>query len=72
MAHRVTWSKTAASIKMLHGLENLQQVSKLYRYDALNQLSYLTQDVKNIHSVVYHKDKLFTMLDYPRNFGNVT
>ena len=21
MAHRVTWSKTAASIKMLHGLE---------------------------------------------------
>ena len=72
MAHRVTWSKTAASIKMLHGLENLQQVSKLYRYDALNQLSYLTQDMKNIHSVVHHKDKLFTMLDYPRNFGNVT
>ena len=28
--------------------------------------------VKNIHSIVHHKDKLFTVLDYPRNFGNVT
>ena len=31
----------------------------------------MTLDVKNVHSVVHHKAKLFTVLDYPRNFGNV-
>ena len=71
MAHRVTWSKTAASIECLTTLKKLQQVSALYQYDPLNLLSYMTLDVKNIHSVVNHKDKLFTGLDYPRNFGNV-
>ena len=71
MARRVTWSKTAASIECLTTLKNLQQISALYRYDPLNLLSYMTLDVKNIHSVVHHKDKLFTGLDYPRNFGNV-
>ena len=71
MAHRATWSKTAASIECLTTLKNLQQISALYRYDPLNLLSYMTLDVKNIHSVVHHKDKLFTGLDYPRNFGNV-
>ena len=30
----------------------------------------MSLDKKNIHSVVHHKDKLFTALDYPRNFGN--
>ena len=30
----------------------------------------MTLDVKNVHSVVHHKAKLFTVLDYPRNFGN--
>ena len=29
----------------------------------------MTLDVKNIHLVVHHKDKLFTVLDCPRNFG---
>ena len=71
MAHRATWSKTAASIECLTTLKNLQQVSALYRYDPLNLLSYMTLDVENIYSVVNHKDKLFTGLDYPRNFGNV-
>ena len=66
------WDWLLRQLKCLMASKNLQQVSKLHRYDALNQLSYLTQDVKNIHSVVHHKDKLFTMLDYPRNFGNVT
>ena len=62
MAHRVTWSKTVTSIEMLEksALKNLQQVSELYRYDALSLLSYMTLDVKNIQSVVHHKDKLFT------------
>ena len=31
----------------------------------------MTLDVKNSYSVVRHKDKLFTVLDYPRNLGNV-
>ena len=30
----------------------------------------MTPDVKNIYSVVHHKDKLLTVLDYPRNSGN--
>ena len=33
-------------------------------------LSCMTLDVKNIHSVVHHKDKLFTVLNYQRNFWN--
>ena len=59
--------------KFLMALKNFQQVSELYRYESLNLLNYMTLDVKNIHSVVprHHKDKLFTVLDYPRNFGNV-
>ena len=52
-------------------MKNLQQASELYWYDVLNLLSYTTLDVKNIHSVVQHKDKLFMVLDYTRNFGNV-
>ena len=35
-------------------------------------LSCITLDVKNSHSVVHHKDKLFTVLNYQRNFGNAT
>ena len=41
-------SKTAASVEMLNGLENLQQVSELYLYDALNLLSCITLDVKTL------------------------
>ena len=37
-------SKTVASVEMLNGLENLQQVSELYLYDALNLLSCMTLD----------------------------
>ena len=33
-------------------------------------LGWTTLDVKNIHLVVHHKDKLFKVWDYPRNFGN--
>ena len=45
-------SKTTASIKMLlKALKNFQQVSELYRYDALNLLSCMTVDLKNISSL---------------------
>ena len=46
MAYRTT----AASVDMLNlnSLENPQQVSELYPYDALNLLSCMTLDVKNI------------------------
>ena len=30
----------------------------------------MTLDVKNIHSDVHHKDKLFAVLYSARNFGN--
>ena len=35
-------------------------------------LNCMTLDVKYVHSVVHHKDKLFTVtvLDYSRNSGN--
>ena len=67
MAYRTT----AASVDMLNSLENPQQVSELYPYDALNLLSCMTLDVKNIQFIFLHlKDKLFTVLDYTRNFGN--
>ena len=49
-------SKTATSIEMLNGLENLQQVFELYRYDTRNLLSCLTLDGENIHWVVHHKE----------------
>ena len=58
-------------VKCLTALKNLLQVLELYRYAALNLSSYMTLNVKNIHSVVHHKDKLFTVLDFPRNFGNI-
>ena len=69
MAHRVTWH-----VRLLCPLKCLrkQQISELYRYDAVDMLSCMTLDVKNIHSVVHHKDKLFTVLNYQRNFGNAT
>ena len=72
MAHRVTWHlRLLRQLICLTTMKNLQQVPELYRYDTLNLLSYFTPDVKNILSVVHQKDTLFTMLDYPRNFGNL-
>ena len=71
MAHRVTWYKSAASHEMLDGVEKPSAVSELYRHNALNLLSYMTLAVRTIHSVLHYKDKRFTVLDYPRNFGNV-
>ena len=46
-----------------------------YKYELFHikkKKLHMTLHVKNIHSIVHHKDKLFTVLDYPRNFGNVT
>ena len=63
-------SETAASIEMLNGLKNPQQVSEFYRYGICNLLSCLTVNGENIRSVVHHKDKPFTVLDHARNFGN--
>ncbi|RMX43711.1 hypothetical protein pdam_00006341 [Pocillopora damicornis] len=53
MAHRETWHR-----RVLRQLIRLTQVSEFYRYDALNILSQMRLDVKNIRSVVHHKDKL--------------
>ena len=62
VAHRVTWPlRLLRQLKCLTALKNLQQVSELYRYGSFNLLSYMTLDVKNIHLVVHHKDKLFTV-----------
>ena len=56
-------SKTAASVEMLNSLENLQQVSELHPYDALNLMSCKTLDVKNIKFIfLHHKDKPFTVV----------
>ena len=71
MAHRVTWHlRLLRQLKCLTALKNLQQVLELYRYDAFNMLNWMTLDLKNIHSIEHHKDKLFTVLDYSRNFEN--
>ena len=70
-------SKTTASIKTLNELEKppaslriIPNYALTLNY-ALNLSSYMTRGVKNIYSAVHYKDKLFTVLDYPRNFGNV-
>ena len=63
-------SEVANLSKILNGPQG-NVVSELCRYDALNLLSYMTLDLKNIHSVLNHKDKLFTVLVYPRSSGNV-
>ena len=56
---------------MLNVLENLQKFSELYLYDALNLLSCMTLNGKNIQFIFLHyKYKLFTVLNCPRNFGN--
>ena len=52
------------------GISNFEERELLYRYDALNLLSYMTQNAKNILCVVHHKDELVMVLDYPSNFGN--
>ena len=56
---------------MLNVLENLQKFSELYLYDALNLLSCMTLNGKNIQFIFLHyKYKLSTVLNCPRNFGN--
>ena len=73
MAHRVTRQlRLLRQLKcFLTALRNHQQVSELYLYDALNLLSCMTLDVKDIQFIVlHHKDKLFTVLNYSRNFEN--
>ena len=71
MGYRVTYHlRLLRQFKCLTALKNLQHVWKLYQYDAPNLLSCMILDMKNIHLVVHHKDKLFAVLHYPRNFGN--
>ena len=72
-AQRVRWHlKLLRQLKYLTAQqkEKLQKVSELYRCEALNPLSCMTLDVEDIHSVMHHKYKLFTVLDYARKFGN--
>ena len=64
-------SKTTASIKTLNELEKPPASLRIIPNYALNLSSYMTPGVKNIYSAVHYKDKLSTVLDYPRNFGNV-
>ena len=64
-------SKTTASIKTLNELEKPPASLRIIPNYALNLSSYMTRGVKNIYSAVHYKDKLSTVLDYPRNFGNV-
>ena len=72
MAHRATRHvRLLRQLKCLTASKNLQQVSELYIYDALNLLSCMTLDVKNIQFIfLHHKGKLFMVLDYPKDFGN--
>ena len=74
MAHRVTWHlRLLSQLKcfFLTALRNHQQISELYLYDALNLLSCMPLDVKDIQFIfLHHKDKLSAVLDYPRNFEN--
>ena len=67
MAHRATRHvRLLRQLKCLTASKNLQQVSELYIYDALNLLSCMTLDVKNIQFIfLHHKGKLFMVLDYP-------
>ena len=66
MAHRVTWHiRLLRQLKHLTASKDTQKFPELYRYDALSLLSCMTLDVKNIHSVVHHNDRLFMVLDYP-------
>ena len=72
MAHRATRHvRLLRQLKCLTASKNLQRVSELYIYDALNLLSCMTLDVKNIQFIfLHHKGKLFMVLDYPKDFGN--
>ena len=61
MAQRATRHlRLLPQLKCLTALKNLQQVSELYLYHALNQLSCTTLDVTNVYGI--H----FTVFDYPR------
>ena len=51
---------------------DLKTSSKSKNYDTRNLLSCLALDGENTRSIVHQKDKLFTVLDYARNFGNAT
>ena len=53
-------------------LTDLKTFSKSQNYDTRNLLSCLALDGENIRSIVHQKDKLFTVLDYARNFGSAT
>ena len=53
-------------------LTDLETFSKSQNYDTRNLLSCLALDGENIRSIVHQKDKLFTVLDYARNFGSAT
>ena len=65
MAHRATGHVRLLSFfKCLMALKNLQQVSELCLYDTLNLSSCLT-----LH-FLHPEGKLFTMLNYLKNFGN--
>lgn len=65
VAYRVTRHlRLLCQLKFLTTLKpHQQQFLELYLYDALNLLSCMTLDAKNIQFIfLHHKDKLFTVL----------
>ena len=66
MVHRVTWY-----LRLLR-LTDLKPSSKSQNYTDMTLVTVELFDIRRgTHcSVVYHKDKFFTVLDYARNFGN--
>ena len=67
MAHRAPRHVRLLSfVKCLMALKNLQQVSELCLCDTLNLSSCLTLDF------LHPEGKLFTILNYLKNFGNAT
>lgn len=59
------------SVKLLKwGLECLKENLDELELDATNLLSWMTLDVKSLHSVVHHKSQVSTALQYACNFGS--
>jgi len=51
-------------------LESTKQNLDPLGYDDTNLPSYMTLDIENLHSVVYHKNQVSTSFRYARDFGS--
>ena len=66
------FNNCAGMLRQSKCLTDLKTFSKSQNYDTRNLLSCLALNGENIRSIVHQKDKLFTVLDYARNFGKAT